>query len=208
MLTVILDAAHGKNVPGKCSPDKSFQEYIWSRVIVRQVKTELEKLSYKVFETVEGDFEPGIGSRVRRANAIESRNKLLLTFHVNAAGKEDKWLNARGYEVYTSKGQTKADICADYIMKCLSKAFPDFKARIDTTDGDYDKEENFYLLTGTNFPAVYIEWLFMDNKIDLEYLTNDNCNQLFVMSIVKAVVLYDNKLNTIEYEKSKSIAKQ
>ena len=36
---VILDNGHGKNTPGKCSPDKIFYEWSWSRKFVNILKT-------------------------------------------------------------------------------------------------------------------------------------------------------------------------
>ena len=41
------------------------------------------------------------------------------------------------------------------------------------SDGDMDKESNFYVLKNTNCPAVLTENFFMDSKKDLEYLNSD-----------------------------------
>lgn len=46
---VILGTAHGSNVPGKCSPDKKFREYKFSREVIKQLKPQLEALGLLVF---------------------------------------------------------------------------------------------------------------------------------------------------------------
>ena len=49
MKTIILGTAHLKSTPGKCSPDKKFFEYQYSREVCKAVKATLEDLGHKVF---------------------------------------------------------------------------------------------------------------------------------------------------------------
>ena len=42
---------------------------------------------------------------------------IYVSVHVNAAGNGKQWMNASGWECYTSPGQTKADTLADYMYK-------------------------------------------------------------------------------------------
>ena len=44
------------------------------------------------------------------------------------------------------------------------------KIRRDYSDGDPDWEENFYILSKTQCPAVLTENFFMDNKEDLSLI--------------------------------------
>jgi len=55
MKTIILGTAHLKSTPGKCSPDKKFFEYKYSREVCKAVKAILEDLGYKVFIDIEDD---------------------------------------------------------------------------------------------------------------------------------------------------------
>ena len=55
MKTIILGTAHLKSTPGKCSPDKKFFEYKYSREICKAIKVILEKYGYKVFIDIEDD---------------------------------------------------------------------------------------------------------------------------------------------------------
>lgn len=87
------------------------------------------------------------------------------------------WQQARGIEIWTSKGQTKSDEYATKIFIALrnefEKDFSDFKLfwRADMSDGDIDKEANFTELLSKH-PSVLLEFLFMNNKTDLKYLND------------------------------------
>jgi len=57
-------------------------------------------------------------------------------------------MNARGFSVYTSKGQTKSDKVAEIIIDQFIKNFPEIKTRMEMIDGDKDYEANFTVLMG------------------------------------------------------------
>ncbi len=46
----------------------------------------------------------------------------------------------------------------------FKQEFPEAKMRSDTSDEDFDKEANFYVLKHTKMPAVLTENFFMDNE--------------------------------------------
>lgn len=96
-------------------------------------------------------------------------------------------MNARGYSVYTTKGKTNSDKVAQVILENFMKDFPELKGRFDNSDGDLDQEENFTVIHKANCPAVLIEWLFQDNKDDVELLTNNEYNNRFVNSLVDSI---------------------
>lgn len=192
-LTIILDAAHGINVPGKCSPDGTHREWQWSRERVKDLKARLELLGYTVHLTVPEDAEPGLPQRVARANAIQGKNKLLISLHNNAAGMGQEWMKATGYSIYTTKGKTKSDMCAEMMLKDLRDEFPELRGRFDTTDGDLDNEAKFTVLTGSSYMAVLIEWMFQDNKLDLSIIKSTEYNRRFCACLVRSI----EKLNTL-----------
>ena len=96
-----------------------------------------------------------------------TKNVILISVHCNAAGS-GQWMNARGWEAWTSVGETKADELATCLYREAEKA--GFKIRKDMTDGDPDKEAHFYILKHTKCPAVLTENLFQDNREDVAYL--------------------------------------
>ena len=191
-IDVILDAAHGKEVPGKRSPDGKHLEWKWSRMIISKLKPKLEKLGYKVYETNTTDMEIGLSKRVAVANSIKSPNKkVLLSIHNNAAGNGSTWMNASGFAFYTSKGQTTSDKFADACWEAFSKMFPNEKHRADLSDGDKDWEANFTVLLGQSYYAVLAECMFQDNKHDVEMLSNSEFNDKVVDAFVNAIESFE-----------------
>lgn len=189
-LIIILDPAHGSDVMGKASPDGSHREYVWSRHICRLLKESLESQGYEVHLTNNSDREIGLTKRQRIANDLKcppGYKKFLISPHNNAAGSEEKWLNATGYEIWTSKGSTSSDQYAQIILDNFQRDFPGYKSR-------GLKESNFTVLMGSSYSAVLLEWLFQDSKKDVELLKDDRVNQALVRSLVKSVNQIDKTL--------------
>ncbi len=188
MRTIILSAAHGKNVTGKQSPDGRFKEYLFSRRAQRLIQIGLHEMCVPCILIPDGDIEPGLSRRVEIENQI-AKPAFVFSLHNNAAGLGKEWLSARGVEIWTSKGQTKSDIYATTILQALMEAFPEIlNWRTDYyRDGDLDKEENFTELMSVH-PAVLLEWLFQDNKLDVEFLEKEENLQRLVGCLIQ--VLY------------------
>ena len=49
--------------------------------------------------------------------------------------------------------------------------------RFDNSDGDPDKEADFYILRNTKCPAVLTENFFMDNPVDCKLMLSDDGRQ-------------------------------
>ena len=193
-VVIILDPAHGANVKGKCSPDKKHFEYKWSRERVKSLRDKLTSLGYETLVTTESENEPGLSVRKNFAtNAKKGSKKLLLSFHNNAAGNGSSWMSATGAEVYTTPGVTDADICADIILKHLKEDFPKTKMRYNKDAYlERDKESKFTVLMGADYMGVLIEWLFQDNKDDVELLYDYKTNSKFESSIVASIEEINN----------------
>jgi len=197
-LAIILDAAHGKNVPGKRSPDNSHFEYAWSRLNCSDLYHRLKDLGYEVTQSVIGDEVPmlrkkdetiveDLGSRVSGAENWRTQGKkLLISLHNNAASIKPVFSAATGVEVFTWPGQSRSDEFAEMLIANIGESFPDIKLRSDVTDGDKDKEERFKVLSG-NYWAVIIEWLFMDNKHDLVMLKDRNMDKKMQDIIINSI---------------------
>lgn len=187
IVTIILDAAHGKDVAGKCSPDGKFREYKWSRFMISKLEPMLRSLGYKVYQTNETDVEIGLTKRKNIANSIKGENKLLLSIHNNAAGGDGKWHTATGIEFYTSRNQTVSDVFAECLYKSFSVHLPEERYRVDNTDGDSDKESNFTVLMGSSYWACLAEIMFQDTKEDVAKLNDEawceKCASAFVTGI-------------------------
>jgi N-acetylmuramoyl-L-alanine amidase len=203
-LTLILDAAHGSNVLGKRSPDGSHLEYIWSRVICKRLRIVLQALGYTVYLTVDDDLEPGLMTRVRRANSIsaDDENKLFISLHNNAAGDGRVFLKASGAELWTAATKDPgyewcdqlAELYATRLAKQLKHDFPVLRFRANTAD-DASKDRDFTVLHDTHCPSILIEWLFQDNLHDLALLTSKSTNDAFVNSLVAWIESIEAELN-------------
>lgn len=175
-LLVILDPAHGKETPGKRSPDGVHREYEWSRWRLKSIAPQLEELGYTVLWTNETDTEIGLSKRKNIASEIAKANKdkvsLLISLH-NDAATLSSWQNkASGISVWTSKGRTTSDIFADVFIQNLPEFLPDVQRRLYSHSYlDRDFEENFTVLMGA-YSAMLIECMFQDNKEDVALLAS------------------------------------
>ena len=173
---VILDNGHGQETPGKRSPDGEFREYKWCREFVQLLKHELEEWGYIAIDILPEPHDLGLSARATRVNKIVDKygieNCIFISIHNNAAGDGSKWYNATGWEAFTSPGRTKSDRLANLLYEEIN--FVGIPIRTDISDGDYDKESNFTVLTKTKCPAVLTENMFMDSKKDIEFLNSED----------------------------------
>lgn len=197
MKTIILGTAHLKSTPGKCSPDKKFYEYKYSREICKAVKKILEDSGYKVMIDIEDDDLKVTQSqelclRCKTVNDLQKiyKNCIYVSIHVNAAGSDGKWHNATGWSAYTSVGVTAADRLATCLYEAAKKNLQGKKLRTDYTDKDPDLESNFYVLKHTLCPSVLTENFFQDNKEDVEYLTSNLGFHQIVRTHVEGILKY------------------
>lgn len=142
-----------------------------------------------------------LSTRVKRANVIfQETTKYLpvvLSIHSNAAsisisGEGSK---ATGNEIYTSRGETNSDKFATVFAKTYKRNLSDFRFRQDMTDGDPDKEADFYVLRKTAGPAVLFETLFYDNYRDASFLTDPEFQYLVAMTIAEGCSECEQRLN-------------
>nr|DAQ17779.1 MAG TPA: Cell wall hydrolase autolysin [Crassvirales sp.] len=191
-MKILIDNGHGVDTAGKRSPDGSLREYKYAREIAGRIVSELRKQGFDAERIVTEENDISLRERCQRVNAICNRlgtkNVILVSVHCNAAGNGSQWMNARGWEAWTSVGQTAADKLADCLYKSAEET--DFKIRKDTTDGDPDKEGHLYILKHTKCPAVLTENLFQDNKEDVAFLLSEVGKETIVSLHVKGIINY------------------
>ena len=168
-MKVLIDNGHGSNTKGKCSPDGRLMEYAYTREIADMLVYELKKLAIDAERIVREELDVPLSERCRRVNEYKASEAILISIHCNAAGN-GSWMTARGWEAWTSIGHTKADKLATCLYEAAEEILTGMKVRKDMSDGDDDKEENFYILKHTKCPAVLTENLFQDNKEDVDFL--------------------------------------
>lgn len=206
-MVILIDNGHGENTLGKQSPilkdsglnissefvDKNrFKEWKYTRVISNLVVSKLKSMGYDARLVVTEDKDISLSERIRRINTICNKegasNVVLVSVHANAVGDSTNWMNGKGWEAYSTVGKTKSDILAEFLYNRAEKNFKDRKIRKDLTDGDKDKEANFYIIKKSYCPAVLTENFFYDNKDDLEYLTSDEGVHAVVRTHIEGII--------------------
>lgn len=185
LTTVILDNGHGSDTPGKRSPvwqDKTqLFEYEFNRAIVKRVAEELKRQNIDVIILVPEYYDVPLGARVRRINEIcKTKSAFVVSIHANAGG-------GTGYEIFTSKGETRSDKIATVFYNKAQAVFPKWRMRADYTDGDPDKESQFYILRKTVCPAVLTENFFMDTEKDCRFIMSEHGRNLVAQAHIEAI---------------------
>ena len=196
-MKILIDNGHGIATPGKRSPDGRLREFHYCREIARAVVDRLKAMGYDAELTVPEDADISLGQRCARVNAVCDRvgakNVLFVSVHNNAAGCS-QWMTARGWEAWTSKGQTMADKLAECLYDAAQRHLPaGTKIRTDMADGDRDKEANFAVLHGTKCAACLTENLFQDNRADVDYLLSAAGREAIVALHVDGIREYVEK---------------
>lgn len=199
-LVVCLDNGHASTTLGKCSPDKSLYEWKYTRDLVAAIQQELECRGIKTFlVTPEADVDVALSTRASRVNNQIVRNQqqgyktILISVHVNAAGAGQKWMNATGWECWTTVGKTNSDKLAEALYDAADIYLNynhGIKLRTDMSDGDRDWEKNWTILYKANCPCVLTENLFMDSQHDVEFLKSYIGFKALVDTHVEGILRY------------------
>lgn len=196
-MLVLLDNGHGYDTPGKMSPvwQDGTQLYEWkfNRKVVKEIHLRLRMLGIESHILVPEEYDVPLKERVERVNEIcKNRNDvILISIHVNAGG-------GTGWEVWTSKGETKSDYYAILFYTSACQYLKNWRIRTDFSDGDPDWESQFYILRNTRCPAVLTENMFMDNEKDCMFLMSDEgLYTLAALHVDAIITIYDELEKTI-----------
>ena len=193
-MKILIDNGHGADTRGKRSPDGRLLEYLENRIIARGIVDALTARGLDASLLVPEETDISLPERCRRVNEwcrqLGKDNVLLISIHCNAAGRGDRWLSARGWCAYTTRGNTRADALATSLYTAAQAHLPGQRLRTDYTDADPDLEKDFYLLRHTLAPAVLVENLFMDNPTDCAFLLSEEGQQALVDLHVDGITSY------------------
>ena len=186
-ILVILDNGHGVETQGKRSPKwpdgSQLFEYEFNRDVVKLISEKLTQVGIKNIILVPELKDVPLQDRVNRANKLwKSTGKKCFGVSIHAnAGK------GTGWEVWTSVGKTKSDDIATIFWEEMKTEFPQQKMRLDTSDGDVDKESDFYILKKTNCPFILTENFFMDTYSDYKIISSQAGRQKIANAHVRAI---------------------
>ena len=195
-LIVILDNGHGENTKGKCSPDKRLKEWSWTREIVNLLYAKLSTYGIRTIMLVPEDKDISLSERVKREKSITKTEKkngnetLLISIHINAAGGDGKWKNARGWTGWVAQEcSEKSKQIAQILYAEAEKRGLQGNRCVPSTKY---WTANFTMLSDTSCPAVLTENLFQDNLEDVEFLLSDEGKQEIVDLHFDAIINYMN----------------
>ena len=196
MKKILLDNGHGVETPGKRSPDGVLREYAYNREIARAIHQHLLLRGIDSELVVPEEEDISLCERCRRINAKALINGIadtaVISIHVNAAGKGDKWMNATGWCAYTFPGDSESDKIATCLYKSAKRYLKGQRLRTDYSDGDPDFEAPFYILKHTYCSAVLTENMFMDAFPDYHFLLSDEGKRAIVGLHVDGIQNYLN----------------
>jgi N-acetylmuramoyl-L-alanine amidase len=191
----LLDAGHGgidKQGNYTTAPAKMFSwgdglviyEGVINRIITHLVAKALHDKEIDCGLVFDDVLDTPLAERVRIADNVFAKDSraVYLSIHSNAGG-------GSGYEIFTSPGQNKSDKLAHIFCTTYIKHFPNFQFRSDKSDGDFDKEADFYVLRKTDCPALLVENLFFDNRKEALYLLSSEGQQAIANCIVDSILM-------------------
>lgn len=192
-MIILLDNGHGINTPGKCSPDRRLLEYKYAREIVSGIHNELEKLGIKSHILTPEEEDISLRERTSRANKMYKDNNkeaILISVHCNAAGSDNKWHAANGWQVCVSKNASNN---SKKLANCLADSADKegLKMRYPLPTQHY-WVQNLAICRDTNCPAILTENLFQDNKDDVNYLLSEEGKQSIIRLHVEGIKKYIN----------------
>lgn len=186
----MIDSGHGGMIDGiyQTAPEKMhvhddgsvFYEGVFNRIIKDLLLAKMKAEGLYCIDICPTELDLDLDIRVDTANDYykEYRNAVLISLHSNAGG-------GTGFEIWTSVGQTRSDGFAEVMGNTFIDSFKGAPFRKDISDGDLDKESQFYILKYTKCPAILPECLFFDNWSDYKLLIDPEFQQEYVDSLVK-----------------------
>ncbi|MCC8119726.1 MAG: N-acetylmuramoyl-L-alanine amidase [Bacteroidales bacterium] len=166
-MLILIDNGHGRETPGKRSPDGLLEEWRWTRQAATLLQEKLDSMLIPCIRLVAEEGDVPLKERVRRANAY-GRDALLVSLHCNAAGMGASWMSAHGWSAYVAQN---ASTCSkDFASRLAYEARAmGLHVRQPLPQQPY-WVQSLAICRDTVMPAVLTENMFMDNRDDCAWL--------------------------------------
>ena len=186
--TIIFDAGHGKNTPGKRTPNGAVgvvNEWTLNDMVCRYIAGYLADYDVKVLrcDDIKGVVDTPLTDRT---NTINLNNPdLAISIHHNA--NTGAWGEWTGVEVYSHPNKPKRD--AD-----LATLFVDEMAKVTGLRNRGAKQQNFHMVRETKptIPTALCEGGFMDSTVDYPVITSEKGQRAYAQAVANVCVSYLN----------------
>jgi N-acetylmuramoyl-L-alanine amidase len=170
-----IDAGHGGDDPGATS--SGYQEKDLTLEIASMMDCFFRRYDdIEVISTRLRDKTLSLEDRVNKVNDAEC--DVFISCHINAAEAQE----ARGFEVFHFPSSQEGKRLANTVDRQVD---PILKDKSIPNRGV--KDSRFYVLRNTAMPAILIEFGFITNESDRQYLTDSSIQFRFVDAIYNAV---------------------
>ena len=174
MKRIVLDPGHGGQDSGAVGSGIRESDVVLS--IAHKVRAILAN-SFEVFMTRDDDTFVSLSYRSNYANQLGDVDAFV-SIHCNSATST----SARGWEIFTSKGNTgDADKLAASIGKQYAARFQELPAR-------GLKQANFSVLQRTTMSAVLVECCFLSNAEEAHWISSDKVQQQHAEAIADGII--------------------
>ncbi|GAA0178517.1 hypothetical protein SH2C18_15560 [Clostridium sediminicola] len=184
-MKIFIDPGHGGSDPGAVG--YGLREKDLTLDLSLREKVLFEKLGHQVKMSRYSDRTISLGTRTREANKWGA--DVFISNHINAGGGtgEEVWCS-----IYGGKGKEYASRVEKYLSQI-------FKSRgVKSKKGKYG--DYFYVIRGTNMPAILVEFAFIDSASDTNKLKNSYIVQKCAESVVYGVLNLPLDYNSKEDE--------
>lgn len=189
-MKILIDNGHGKETPGKRSPDERLKEFAYTREIAERVVDGLQNEGIDAVRIVTEENDVTLSERVRRVNAF-GKDTILISIHCNAMGSGADWMPAQGWSVFVggNASMNSKRLARQLAQTAISK---NVKVRRPSPQDLY-WTANLYICQRTNCPAVLVENFFQDNRKDVDFLLSEEGKQCVTDIMVEGVMGYMGK---------------
>ena len=179
MKTVCIDPGHGGTECANGSPDGTYKEHEFTLDLALRIR---KLLTGKVNVLLTRSVDMTVALNKRAAIANEGGADVFVSLHSNAAAG-DGWSDAHGLCAYTYAAGGERDKLANAILDELGAAGVELRAtRLN--------HAHYTVLANTKMPAVLVEYLFHNNKTDVEKLKDTAFRDKLARATAKGICGY------------------
>lgn len=176
---IAVDAGHGLHTPGKRTPDGE-REWSFNNKVVLALIDELHRLGLRTIrlDDPSGQRDVPLAERTRKAN--NAKADVLVSVHHNA--NTGKWGTWTGTETYSHPKSTEGAKLSKAVQTEMIKAYGlrDRKTKV----------ANFHMLRESKMPAILTEGGYMDSRIDIVKLRDNEVLKQAGINIARGVASY------------------